>query len=195
MPVLVYFAVIGSVLVALLFVADSTLEKNVSSPIVTSQRTGLPAPRYHNANAAKPPTTVPAPAPDMTSEDVLAAQPKSAPDALPKIEPVAREARAESGSKRAESGSNKRQIEVSAKNARAEATPQNQRLTQVTAHQRKIEPEAHETRAEAPPQNQRLTQVTDHEHKVESGAREPQVEAPPQNYRQNQFDNFSIKGY
>src|SRR5262245_34361333 len=80
MPVLVYFAVIGSVLVALLFVADSTLEKNVSPPIVTSQRTGLPAPRYHNANAAKPPTTVPAPAHDMTSEDVLAAQPKSAPD-------------------------------------------------------------------------------------------------------------------
>jgi len=188
MPVLVYFAVIGSVLVALLFVANSTLDKNVSPPIVTSQRTGLPAPRYHNANAAKAPTTVPVPAPDMTSQDVVAAQPKSASDALPKIEPVAREARAEARP-------NKRQIEVSAKNARAEAAPQNQRLTQVTAHQRKIEPEAREPRAEATPQNQRLTQVIDHQQKVESGAREPQVEAPPQNYRQNQFDSFSIKGY
>jgi hypothetical protein len=90
MPVLVYFAVIGSVLVTLLFVADTTLEKNVSSPIVTSQRTGLPTPRYQHANTAKAPTTVPAPAPDMTSQDVLAAQPKSAPDALPTIESKAK---------------------------------------------------------------------------------------------------------
>jgi hypothetical protein len=36
--------VVGSVLLALLFVA---LE-NSSRAIVTSQRTGLPAPRYHN---------------------------------------------------------------------------------------------------------------------------------------------------
>ena len=187
MPILVYFAIIGSVLVALLFVADSTLEKNVSSPIVTSQRTGLPAPRYHNANAAKVPTTVPAPAPDMTSQDVRAAQPKSAPDALPKIESEAREARAEARH-------NRRQVEV-AKNTQVEATLQNQRPTQVTDHQRKIEPEARDARAESTPQNQRLTQVTDHQQKIESESREPQAEAPPQNYQQNQFDRFSIKGY
>jgi hypothetical protein len=90
MPVLVYFAVIGSVLVALLFVTDSTLEKNVSSPIVTSQRTGLPAPRYQHANAAKAPTNMLAPAPDMTSQEVVAAQPKA--PALPTIDSKAREA-------------------------------------------------------------------------------------------------------
>jgi hypothetical protein len=44
MPVLPFVAVVGSVLLALLFVA---LE-NSSRAIVTSQRTGLPAPRYHN---------------------------------------------------------------------------------------------------------------------------------------------------
>jgi hypothetical protein len=39
MPVLAFFAVVGSVLVALLFAADATLE-NSSPVIVTSQRTG-----------------------------------------------------------------------------------------------------------------------------------------------------------
>jgi hypothetical protein len=94
MPVLAFFAVVGSVLLALLFVADATLEQS-GSPIVTSQRTGLPAPRYDNANAIKTLTTEPAPAPDMTSPAVLAAQPKSAPDALAKTESEARAARAE----------------------------------------------------------------------------------------------------
>jgi hypothetical protein len=160
MPILAFFAVVGSVLVALLFVADATLEENDSPVIFTSQRTGLPTPRYHNANATKSLTTRPAPEPDMKSQAVLAAQPKSAPDALPKIESEAREARA--GAR-----PNKTQVEVSAKNARAEA----------------------------PPQNQRLTQVTDHQQKIESEAREPHAEAPPQQYQQNQFDRFSIKGY
>src|SRR5262245_31719334 len=93
MPVLAFFAVVGSVLLALLFVADATLEQS-GSPIVTSQRTGLPAPQYDNANAIKTLTTEPAPAPDMTSPAVLVAQPKSAPDALAKIESEARAARA-----------------------------------------------------------------------------------------------------
>lgn len=93
MPFLAFFVMAGWVLVALLFVADATLEKNDSPVIVTSQRTGLPAPRYDNANATKTLTT--APAPDMTSQPVLAAQPKSASDTLPKIESEAREARAE----------------------------------------------------------------------------------------------------
>src|SRR5262249_8491625 len=89
-PMLVrgYFSVVGSVLVAMLFVADATLDQNSSPVIVTSQRTGLP--ESHNAIAAasdaRPvswPTRddiMPAPAPDMTSQSVLAAQPKSAPD-------------------------------------------------------------------------------------------------------------------
>jgi hypothetical protein len=42
MPILAFFSVVGSVLVALLFLADATLE-NTSPAIVTSQRTGLPA--------------------------------------------------------------------------------------------------------------------------------------------------------
>jgi hypothetical protein len=44
MPVLAFLAVVGSVLLALLFVADATLEPSDSPVIVTSQRTGLPAP-------------------------------------------------------------------------------------------------------------------------------------------------------
>jgi len=128
MPILAFFAVVGSVLVALLFVADATLEQTGSPVIVTSQRTGLPAPRYDNGNATKTLTTAPAPAPDMTSQAVLAAQPKSASDALARIEPAAREARAEAPPK-------KLRIEVSAK-ARAEAQPQNNRFTQSIDHQR-----------------------------------------------------------
>lgn len=86
MPFLAFFVMAGWVLVALLFVADATLEKNDSPVIVTSQRTGLPTPRYHNANATKALTTPAAPEPDMKSQAVLAAQPKSV-DALPKISP------------------------------------------------------------------------------------------------------------
>jgi hypothetical protein len=39
-PFLPFFAVVGSVLFALLFVADATLEQSGSPVIVTSQRTG-----------------------------------------------------------------------------------------------------------------------------------------------------------
>ena len=124
MPVFAFFAGVGSVLVALLFAADATPE-NSSPVIVTSQRTGLPVPRYHNA--IKTLTTAPAPAPDMTSQAVLDAQPKSVPEALAKIEPAAREARAEAPP-------NKLRIEVSAK-ARAEAQPQNNSFTQPIDHQ------------------------------------------------------------
>src|SRR5262245_16971155 len=151
MPVLAFFAVVGSVLFALLFVAEATLEKNDSPVIVTSQRTGLPKPQYHNANATRTFTTPSAPEPDMKSQAVLAAQPKSAPDALPKIE-------SEAGEARAEARPNKRQVEMSAKNARAEAPPQNQRLTQDTDHQKKIESEALEPRAEPPPQQYQQNQ-------------------------------------
>jgi hypothetical protein len=77
MPVLVFFAVVGFALIALLFVADATLER--SSPvIVTSDRVGLPE-SQHPADTIQILTTAPAPAPDMTSQAVLAAQPKSSP--------------------------------------------------------------------------------------------------------------------
>jgi hypothetical protein len=145
MPVLAFFAVVGSVLIALLFVADATLKENASPVIVTSQRTGLPTPRYHNANATKTSSTPPAPEPDMKSQAVLAAQPESGSGALPKIESEAR----------AEARPNKRQVEVSAK---TEAPPQSQRLTQVTDHQQKIESEASEPLAEAQPQQYRQNQ-------------------------------------
>jgi hypothetical protein len=123
MPIFAYFAVVGSVMIALLFVADATLEQSGSPVIVTSQRTGLPAPRYDNA--IKLLTTGSAPAPDMTSQAVVAAQPKSVSDALARIEPAAREARAEAPPKHV-------RIEASAKNARAAVLPQNQRVTQHT---------------------------------------------------------------
>jgi hypothetical protein len=76
----------------LLFVAVATLE-NGSPVTVTSQRSGLPAPWHPDAIQTL--STAPAPAPDMTSQAVLAAQPKSAPEALAKIGSAARAARAE----------------------------------------------------------------------------------------------------
>src|SRR5262245_58167328 len=124
MPALAFLAAVGLVLVALLFVADATLE-NSSPVIVTSQRSGLPAP-WH-PDAIKTHTTEPAPAPDMTSQAVLAAQPKSAPEALAKIESAARAARAEAPPKKA--------VEAPAKRARVEASAQNQRVTQPIEHQ------------------------------------------------------------
>ena len=92
MPVLACLGVVGFVLVTLLFVADATLER--SSPvIVTSDRIGLPE-RWHS-DTIRTLTTAPAPAPDMTSPAVRAAQPKPEPDILDKIGPAARAARAE----------------------------------------------------------------------------------------------------
>src|SRR5262249_35548349 len=127
MLVLGYLAVIGSALVAFLFVADATLEKNSSPVIVTSQRTGLPESHYHNA--LKTLATAPAPTRDMISECVLAAQLKSASDnALPKIEPAAREASAEAPRKHL-------RVEASAKRVRAEAPSKNHRVTQYTNYQ------------------------------------------------------------
>ena len=113
MPVLAYFAVTGSVLVALLFLADATLERNNSPVIVTSQRSGLP-------ETPQPPEAVQifssAPAPDMNSPAVLGAQPK--PGSLAKVHPDARAARAEAPPKETRFG-------ASAKRARAEAPPVN----------------------------------------------------------------------
>jgi hypothetical protein len=87
MPALAFLAVAGLALIALLFVANATLEPG-SPPIVTSQRSGLPEVR--RPDVAQAFSAAPAPVPDMTSQAVLAAQPKSAPDALAKIGSAAR---------------------------------------------------------------------------------------------------------
>jgi len=92
MPAIAFLAVAGLALIALLFVANETLEPG-SPPIVTSQRSGLPEVR--RPDVAQTFSGAPAPAPDMTSQAVLAAQPKTAPDALVKIGSAARAARAE----------------------------------------------------------------------------------------------------
>jgi len=88
MPVLTFLAVVGLALIALLFVADATLE-NVS-PMVTSDRSGLPKPWHPDATNTL--ASPPAPLPDTISQ---AAQPKPADEIPPKIEPAARAARAE----------------------------------------------------------------------------------------------------
>jgi len=92
MPALTFLAVVGLALIALLFVADATLTPG-PPPIVTSERSGLPKP--WRPDTIQTLTSAPAPAPDMTSPAVLAAQPKPTPDALPKIGSAARAARAE----------------------------------------------------------------------------------------------------
>ena len=91
MPIFNFLVVAAFALIALLFVANAMLEPG-SPAIVTSQRTGLPKAQYHNA--ARTFTNMPAPAPDMTSEAVLAAQPKSAPGATANIGSAALAARA-----------------------------------------------------------------------------------------------------
>jgi hypothetical protein len=108
MPIFTYFAVVGSVLIALLFVADATLEKGTPAvvtsqyglpkpwrPVVTSDQYGLEKPWRPDPKQIL--AAVPAPAPDMTSPLVLAAQPKaqSVPEVLAKVEPAALATRAE----------------------------------------------------------------------------------------------------
>jgi hypothetical protein len=74
MPIFTYVAVVSSMLIALLFIMDATLEKG-APPVVTSERQGLPKPWHPDPTQIL--TAAPAPAPDMTSEAVLAAQPKA----------------------------------------------------------------------------------------------------------------------
>jgi glucose/arabinose dehydrogenase len=127
MPALAFLAVAGLVLTALLFVADAKLKKSSSPAIVTSQRTGLPEPQYHNATRTL--TNTAAPAPDMTSQAVLAAQLNTEPKHQATIPAEARAARAEAPPKKA-------RVEVSAKKARAEAPPPNNPDTRpTTSHQ------------------------------------------------------------
>jgi hypothetical protein len=78
-PVLAFFAAAGLALLALLYVAEATLEKGVT-PIVTSSRVGLP--EQKRPETVHVLTTPAAPEPDLTSQSVLAAQPKSKTKAL-----------------------------------------------------------------------------------------------------------------
>jgi len=100
MRALAFLAAAGLTLIALLFVADATLEKDDSPVIVTSQRSGLPETSHRSDNihiltTAPVLTTAPAPAPDMTLQAVRNAQPKSVPQDPVRIHPEARAARAE----------------------------------------------------------------------------------------------------
>ena len=100
MPALAFLAVVSLVLIAMLFVADATLE-NVSPPIVTSNRIGLPEPWHPeltDPDLIRNLPTAPAPAPDMASDLVRDTMPKaqSAPEEdLANVKPAARAARAE----------------------------------------------------------------------------------------------------
>jgi hypothetical protein len=80
MPILSYFAIVGSVLVALLFVADATLEKSGPLPF-NNESVGLPKPWRPDAKSSVLAAT-PAPEPDMTSAAVQAAAP-AAPQSTP----------------------------------------------------------------------------------------------------------------
>ena len=77
MPILVYLVAVGSVLIALMFVTNATLEKG-GPAIVTTQRVGLPESQLTNPTQIL--TSTPAPAPDMTSPLVLVAEPKVQPE-------------------------------------------------------------------------------------------------------------------
>ena len=92
MPIFIYFAAVGSVLIALMFFANATLEKSAPA-ISTTQRVGLPQSPIPDPTQIL--TSTPAPAPDMTSPLVRAAIPtvQPAPEVLA-VEPEARAARA-----------------------------------------------------------------------------------------------------
>ena len=77
MPILVYVVAVGSVLIALMFVTNATLEKG-GPAIVTTQRVGLPESQLPNPTQIL--ASTPAPAPNMTSPLVLVAEPKVQPE-------------------------------------------------------------------------------------------------------------------
>jgi hypothetical protein len=84
MPIFSYFAGMGSVLLALLFVADATLEK--SAPVRVTAFAGLPT-AYEHKNNGTSLAAMPAPAPDMSSDAVKAAAVVTAPAVAVEIAP------------------------------------------------------------------------------------------------------------
>ena len=154
MPTLTVLAVVGLALVASLFIANAKLEP-VSPVITTSQRLGLPNSRHpgrtQNLNGAtQNHTAATAPAPDMSSPAVLAAQPKSGSDAAAKFGSAAREARAEAPTKKA-------RVETSANKTRSEIPPQEARVEASAKRARAEEAPPQET----PPQNESVPQHTE----------------------------------
>ena len=101
MPIFTYVVVVGSALIALLFVMGATPEK-AAPPIVTSDRVGLPKPWHPDPIQIL--TAAPAPPPDMTSGAVLAAQPKVAPEAEAKPRRRTRRSVLPAGSRRTSTG-------------------------------------------------------------------------------------------
>jgi len=91
---LAFLAWVGLALVALLFVADATLEDR-GPAIAVSDRVGLPKP-WHTTPT---PGTAPIPVPEMTSPTGLSAQPESETEAQV-ITPTVRAARAEAPQKK-----------------------------------------------------------------------------------------------
>jgi hypothetical protein len=174
MPALTVLAVAGLALIALLFVANEKLEP--VSPVITSQRLGLPNSPNHGATQSF--TAAPALAPDMSSPAVLAAQPKSESNAVAKIGSAAREARAEAQPKKARAETpvknrtgvpQEERSEASAKKGRAETLPQ-ELSVEASAKKARIEPPSQDASSqEAPSQNEFVSQ--------------------------QQFDKFSIKSY
>jgi hypothetical protein len=75
MPIFAYFVVAGSVMIALLFFMGAPPEKGTRRAMVISDVESLPMPWRPDRKQVLS-DAVPAPAPDMTSPLVLAAQPK-----------------------------------------------------------------------------------------------------------------------
>jgi hypothetical protein len=92
MPILSYFAVVGSVLAALLFVADATLTKSDAPVVPTSSMVGLPKP-WHPDPQIKSLAATPAPEPDMSAAAVVAAAPKPEPAATVAEQPAPKKKR------------------------------------------------------------------------------------------------------
>ena len=88
MPVLAFLAWVGLSLVALLFVANATLEDH-GPAIVTSSRIGLPQPWHPDADTTPDPGATPIPASVTTSQAVISIQAESQAD-IQAITPAAR---------------------------------------------------------------------------------------------------------
>ena len=88
MPILRYFGFVGAALLALLFVADATLDKGPPA-VTTSNMSGLPKP--WKADTTQTLASTPGPAPDMSSDAVAAAAAQKpaepAPQQIAKVEP------------------------------------------------------------------------------------------------------------
>jgi hypothetical protein len=107
MPALAFLAWVGLSLVALLFVADATLD-DTGPVLITSSRIGLPEPWHPDTTQTS--DAAPALAPAATPQVQLAAQPEPEPEPEPKPEPAARTINATALKARAEAPLEKNRI-------------------------------------------------------------------------------------